>query len=188
MFVTLWSAPPGGLSAQGVPGQQVQGSLPPDVNPDSRNRLNLAVMARLAPGVSLRAAEDIVNGAVNPQRQGRYELSRVHDGSCEVHGPMQDPEGARDLAAQVTGIVLPVDGGTTAGPPMVKLDVLVAGDPVDALSIIVQTSTVLADYTEHIRVALFERQAILNDQYPLTWLQQVTGELKLDAFSDCKSG
>ena len=29
---------------------------------------------------------------------------------------------ASDLAAQVTGIVLPVDGGTTAGPPMVKLD------------------------------------------------------------------
>jgi NAD(P)-dependent dehydrogenase (short-subunit alcohol dehydrogenase family) len=29
---------------------------------------------------------------------------------------------ASDRAAQVTGIVLPVDGGTTAGPPMVKLD------------------------------------------------------------------
>ncbi len=28
----------------------------------------------------------------------------VHDGRCEVHGPMQDPGGARNLAAQVTGI------------------------------------------------------------------------------------
>ena len=28
----------------------------------------------------------------------------VHDGRCEVHGPMQDPGGARDLAAQVTGV------------------------------------------------------------------------------------
>jgi isoquinoline 1-oxidoreductase beta subunit len=28
----------------------------------------------------------------------------VHDGRCEVHGPMQNPDGARDLAAQVTGI------------------------------------------------------------------------------------
>jgi isoquinoline 1-oxidoreductase beta subunit len=28
----------------------------------------------------------------------------VHDGRCEVYGPMQNPEGARDLAAQVTGI------------------------------------------------------------------------------------
>jgi len=28
----------------------------------------------------------------------------VHDGRCEVYGPMQDPEGARDLAARVTGI------------------------------------------------------------------------------------
>ncbi len=36
---------------------------------------------------------------------------------------------ASDRAAQVTGIVLPVDGGTTAGPPMVKPEkVLAKGD------------------------------------------------------------
>jgi NAD(P)-dependent dehydrogenase (short-subunit alcohol dehydrogenase family) len=29
---------------------------------------------------------------------------------------------ASDLSAQVTGIVLPVDGGTTAGPPMPRLE------------------------------------------------------------------
>lgn len=28
----------------------------------------------------------------------------VHDGRCDIHGPMQNPEGARDLAAQLTGI------------------------------------------------------------------------------------
>ncbi len=33
---------------------------------------------------------------------------------------------ASDRAAQVTGIVLPVDGGTTAGPPPVKLDQVLA--------------------------------------------------------------
>jgi NAD(P)-dependent dehydrogenase (short-subunit alcohol dehydrogenase family) len=33
---------------------------------------------------------------------------------------------AGDRAAQVTGIVLPVDGGTTAGPPMPKLEAVVA--------------------------------------------------------------
>jgi NAD(P)-dependent dehydrogenase (short-subunit alcohol dehydrogenase family) len=33
---------------------------------------------------------------------------------------------AGDRAAQVTGIVLPVDGGTTAGPPMPKLEAIVA--------------------------------------------------------------
>ena len=38
---------------------------------------------------------------------------------------------ASDRAAQITGIVLPVDGGTTAGPPMAKLrDVL--AKPADA--------------------------------------------------------
>jgi putative ABC transport system permease protein len=47
--------------------------------PDSRNRLNVAVMARLAPGVSLRAAEDVVNSTVGQPGQGRYEVSRVHD-------------------------------------------------------------------------------------------------------------
>ncbi len=38
---------------------------------------------------------------------------------------------ASDRSAQVTGIVLPVDGGTTAGPPMVKLDKVLA-KPTDA--------------------------------------------------------
>ena len=33
---------------------------------------------------------------------------------------------AGDRSAQVTGIVLPVDGGTTAGPPMVTLDEILA--------------------------------------------------------------
>jgi NAD(P)-dependent dehydrogenase (short-subunit alcohol dehydrogenase family) len=33
---------------------------------------------------------------------------------------------ASDRAAQVTGIVLPVDGGTTAGPPMVKIEKVLA--------------------------------------------------------------
>ena len=47
--------------------------------PDSRNRLNVAVMARLAPGVSLAAAEDVVNNAVGQPGLGRYEVSRVHD-------------------------------------------------------------------------------------------------------------
>ena len=28
----------------------------------------------------------------------------VHEGRCEIHGPMQNPDGARDLAALVTGI------------------------------------------------------------------------------------
>jgi putative ABC transport system permease protein len=48
-------------------------------SPDSRNRLNVAVMARLVQGVSLRAAEDVVNGLVGMPGQGRYEVSRVHD-------------------------------------------------------------------------------------------------------------
>jgi predicted permease len=47
--------------------------------PDTRNRLNVAVMARLVPGVSLSAAEDVVNNAVGQPGQGRYEVSRVHD-------------------------------------------------------------------------------------------------------------
>jgi NAD(P)-dependent dehydrogenase (short-subunit alcohol dehydrogenase family) len=37
---------------------------------------------------------------------------------------------ASDRAAQVTGIVLPVDGGTTAGPPVVALDKVLA-NPTD---------------------------------------------------------
>jgi putative ABC transport system permease protein len=47
--------------------------------PDARNRLNVAVMARLAPGISLSQAEDVVNAIVGQAGQGRYELSRVHD-------------------------------------------------------------------------------------------------------------
>jgi putative ABC transport system permease protein len=47
--------------------------------PDVRNRLNVAVMARLAQGVSLSAAQDVSNGAVRELKQGRLELSRVHD-------------------------------------------------------------------------------------------------------------
>jgi NAD(P)-dependent dehydrogenase (short-subunit alcohol dehydrogenase family) len=35
---------------------------------------------------------------------------------------------ASDQAAQITGIVLPVDGGTTAGPPANQLKLLLAGD------------------------------------------------------------
>jgi NAD(P)-dependent dehydrogenase (short-subunit alcohol dehydrogenase family) len=38
---------------------------------------------------------------------------------------------ASDASAQVTGIVLPVDGGTTAGPPPVKPERLLAKDDVD---------------------------------------------------------
>jgi len=58
------------------------------LSPDSRNRLNVAVMARLAPGVSLGAAEDVINGVVNPEKKGRYELSRVHD---EIVRPVRAP-------------------------------------------------------------------------------------------------
>jgi NAD(P)-dependent dehydrogenase (short-subunit alcohol dehydrogenase family) len=36
---------------------------------------------------------------------------------------------ASDRSLQVTGIVLPVDGGTTAGPPMVKLEDVLARPP-----------------------------------------------------------
>ena len=47
--------------------------------PDRRNRLNVAVMGRLAAGVSLPVAEEIVNTAIGRLEQGRFELSRVHD-------------------------------------------------------------------------------------------------------------
>ena len=30
----------------------------------------------------------------------------VHEGRCEIYGPMQNPDGARDLAAQMTGIAV----------------------------------------------------------------------------------
>jgi NAD(P)-dependent dehydrogenase (short-subunit alcohol dehydrogenase family) len=39
---------------------------------------------------------------------------------------------ASDRSAQITGIVLPVDGGTTAGPPASQLKVLLGGAPQDA--------------------------------------------------------
>ena len=68
--------------------------------PDSRNRLNVAVMARLAPGVSLPVAEDIVNMAVGQPGQGRFELSRVHD---EIVRPVRP---ALLLLAAAVGFVL----------------------------------------------------------------------------------
>jgi putative ABC transport system permease protein len=46
--------------------------------PGASLRLNAAVMARLAPGVSLPAAEDAVNGLVGRADEGRYELAGVH--------------------------------------------------------------------------------------------------------------
>jgi NAD(P)-dependent dehydrogenase (short-subunit alcohol dehydrogenase family) len=38
---------------------------------------------------------------------------------------------ASDRSAQITGIVLPVDGGTTAGPPASQLKLLLGGAPAD---------------------------------------------------------
>jgi putative ABC transport system permease protein len=73
---------PAGFSQIGMhfPDPQAQFWVPYVVPPpDSRNRLNVAVMARLASGVSLPVAEEIVNGAVGEPGQGRFELSRVHD-------------------------------------------------------------------------------------------------------------
>ena len=34
---------------------------------------------------------------------------------------------ASDRSAQITGVVLPVDGGTTAGPPASQLKLLLGG-------------------------------------------------------------
>ena len=68
--------------------------------PDSRNRLNVAVMARLAPGVSLPIAEDIGNTAVGDLNQGRLALSRVHD---EIVRPVRP---ALLLLAASVGLVL----------------------------------------------------------------------------------
>lgn len=64
----------------------------------------------------------------------RYDLGPVIRG----HQPLQRHGSTRDVAnaalflagersAQVTGIVLPVDGGTAAGPPVGQLEVLRAG-------------------------------------------------------------
>jgi NAD(P)-dependent dehydrogenase (short-subunit alcohol dehydrogenase family) len=36
---------------------------------------------------------------------------------------------ASDRSAQITGIVLPVDGGTTAGPPASQLKLLLGSSP-----------------------------------------------------------
>jgi NAD(P)-dependent dehydrogenase (short-subunit alcohol dehydrogenase family) len=36
---------------------------------------------------------------------------------------------ASDLSAQVTGVVLPIDGGTTAGPPASQLKLMMGGSP-----------------------------------------------------------
>ena len=68
--------------------------------PDSRNRLNVAVMARLAPGVSLAIAEDISNTAVGDLSQGRLELSSVHD---EIVRPVRP---ALLLLVAAVGLVL----------------------------------------------------------------------------------
>jgi NAD(P)-dependent dehydrogenase (short-subunit alcohol dehydrogenase family) len=38
---------------------------------------------------------------------------------------------ASDRAAQITGVVLPVDGGTTAGPPASQLKALLGASPPD---------------------------------------------------------
>jgi putative ABC transport system permease protein len=46
--------------------------------PGASLRLNAAVMARLAPGVSMAAGEDAVNGLVARPDEGRYELAGVH--------------------------------------------------------------------------------------------------------------
>jgi predicted permease len=72
---------PAGFSQIGMhfPDPQAQFWVPYVPPPDSRNRLGVALMARLAPGVPLPVAEDIVNGAVGEPGQGRFQLSRVHD-------------------------------------------------------------------------------------------------------------
>ncbi len=36
---------------------------------------------------------------------------------------------ASDRSAQITGIVLPVDGGTTAGPPASQLKLMLGASP-----------------------------------------------------------
>ena len=68
--------------------------------PASRNRLNVAVMARLAPGVALPVAEDISNTAIGQTEQGHFELSRVHD---EIVRPVRS---ALLVLAVAVGIVL----------------------------------------------------------------------------------
>jgi predicted permease len=68
--------------------------------PDSRNRLNVAIMARLAPGVSLSVAEDIANTAIGQPDRGRFELSRVHD---EIVQPVRP---ALILLSVAVGLVL----------------------------------------------------------------------------------
>jgi len=79
---TIVGVMPAGFAQMGMhfPDPQAQFWVP-DVppSPDSRNRLNVAVMARLAPGVSLPVAEGISNTAVGDLNQRRLELSRVHD-------------------------------------------------------------------------------------------------------------
>jgi len=47
--------------------------------PNGPLRLNVAIMARLAPGVSPQAAEDALTAAVAEAGAGRFELARVHD-------------------------------------------------------------------------------------------------------------
>jgi putative ABC transport system permease protein len=67
---------------------------------DSRNRLNVAVTARLAPGVLPAVAEDIANTAIGDPKLGRFTLSRVHD---EIVRPVRP---ALLLLAAAVGLVL----------------------------------------------------------------------------------
>jgi putative ABC transport system permease protein len=100
---TVVGVMPAGFSQSGMhfPDPQAQFWVPyvPPA-PDSRNRLNVAVMARLAAGVSLPVAEDIVNASIAPSEQGRFELSRVHD---EIVRPVKS---ALLMLAVAVGFVL----------------------------------------------------------------------------------
>lgn len=68
--------------------------------PDSRRRLNVAIMARLASDVSLTVAEDLVTTAVGRPEQGRFELSPVHE---EIVRPVKP---ALLMLAAAVGFVL----------------------------------------------------------------------------------
>ena len=100
---TVVGVMPGGFAQIGMhfPDPQAQFWVPyvPPA-PDSRNRQGVAVMARLAPGVPLSVAEEIVNMAVGQPGQGRFEVSRVHD---EIVRPVRP---ALLLLAAAVGFVL----------------------------------------------------------------------------------
>ena len=100
---TIVAVMPAGFAQVGMhfPDPQAQfwvPHVPPP--PDSRNRLNVAVTARLAPGVSLSVAEDIANTAIGQPDRGRFELSRVHD---EIVRPVRP---ALILLSVAVGLVL----------------------------------------------------------------------------------